>query len=285
MTRLHPYVVRSMTAAEVGTAIDWAAAEGWNPGLHDADCFLAADGGGFLMGFLDEEPIASISVVRYGRSFAFLGLYIVTPEHRGHGHGIQLWNAGMELLRGRTVGLDGVVAQQDNYRKSGFVLAHRNVRYEGTASGDATPRDANVVDLTQMSQAELLAYDAPFFAEARDAFLDGWIRQPDASALGYVSGGELRGYGVVRACRNGHKIGPLFADSADIAERLFVALQDRLPSGSALFIDPPATNAQALALAERHGMVPVFETARMYRGAAPRLALDRTYGITTFELG
>ncbi|HLA33082.1 MAG TPA: GNAT family N-acetyltransferase, partial [Pseudomonas sp.] len=31
-----------MTRAEVDLAIDWAAAEGWNPGLHDADCFYAA---------------------------------------------------------------------------------------------------------------------------------------------------------------------------------------------------------------------------------------------------
>jgi GNAT superfamily N-acetyltransferase len=279
------YAVRAMKRAEVGTAIDWAAAEGWNPGVHDADCFFAADAGGFLMGFLDDEPIASISVVRYGRAFAFLGLYIVTPEHRGRGYGIRAWSAGLEHLRGRTVGLDGVVAQQDNYRKSGFVLAHRNVRYQGMCSGGGEARPAQIVDLVSVPRESLRAYDAPFFAESRDAFLDGWIRQPRSSALGYVSDGCLRGYGVRRACRNGHKIGPLFADTPEIAERLFMALQHGLPQGDALFIDPPAVTAEAIALVERHGMVPVFETARMYLGSAPRLALDRTYGITTFELG
>jgi len=104
MTRLHPYVVKAMTAAEVGTAINWAAAEGWNPGLHDADCFLAADAGGFLMGFLDEEPVASISVVRYGRSFAFLGLYIVKPEHRGKGYGRALLVDLAKIARDRGCG-------------------------------------------------------------------------------------------------------------------------------------------------------------------------------------
>ena len=33
------------------------------------------------------------------------------------------------------------------------------------------------------------------------------------------------------------------------------------------------------------GLTPVFETARMYRGPAPALPLERIFGITTFELG
>jgi len=32
-------------------------------------------------------------------------------------------------------------------------------------------------------------------------------------------------------------------------------------------------------------MVVVFETARMYTGAAPQLPLRRLFGVTTFELG
>ena len=53
------YVIRAMTREEIDTAVDWAAAEGWNPGLHDADCFHAADPGGFFVGMLDDEPIAT----------------------------------------------------------------------------------------------------------------------------------------------------------------------------------------------------------------------------------
>ncbi|MGA7974203.1 MAG: GNAT family N-acetyltransferase, partial [Pseudolabrys sp.] len=41
----------------------------------------------------------------------------------------------------------------------------------------------------------------------------------------------------------------------------------------------------ALALAEAHGLSPVFETARMYTGAIRELALERVFGVTTFELG
>ena len=67
------YTMRTATKDEVDLMIDWAAAEGWNPGLHDASTFYAADPEGFLIGVLDGEPISSISVVRFGPAFAFLG--------------------------------------------------------------------------------------------------------------------------------------------------------------------------------------------------------------------
>ncbi len=125
------YIIRTMTRKEVDLAIEWSAQEGWNPGIRDAECFYSADPSGFFIGLLNDEPIAVISVVKYGESFGFLGFYIVKPEYRGKGYGIQIWNAGLKYLEGRNVGLDGVVAQQNNYKKSGFKLAYRNIRYEG----------------------------------------------------------------------------------------------------------------------------------------------------------
>lgn len=271
-----------MTRVEVDLAVDWAAAEGWNPGLRDADCFHAADGGGFLVGVLGEEPVATISVVKYDETFGFLGFYIVKPGHRGHGHGLAIWNAGLERLRGRVIGLDGVVAQQDNYKRSGFTFAYNNVRYEGMRIAGART-DAAIVDLATLPFSQVAAYDAPFFPADRTRFLACWIRQ--GRALGYVRDGRLAGYGVIRPCRVGFKIGPLFADDARIAENLFVALQSDLPEGAAVFLDAPAPNTEAVALAKRHGMKPVFETARMYTGAAPQLPLERLFGVTSFELG
>ena len=123
--------IRPLSRSELDIGIDWAAAEGWNPGLHDADSFHAADPQGFLVALLGDEPVGMISAVRYGRSFGFIGFYIVRPAYRGRGHGLALWQAGMQALAGRLVGLDGVVAQQHNYRRSGFSLAWNNLRCEG----------------------------------------------------------------------------------------------------------------------------------------------------------
>ena len=43
-----PTEIRTLDEAEVRTVVDWAAAEGWNPGLHDARAFRVADPDGFL---------------------------------------------------------------------------------------------------------------------------------------------------------------------------------------------------------------------------------------------
>ena len=109
------FKIKTMRREEIDIAIEWAATEGWNPGSHDASCYHAADPNGFLVGYLDQQPIATISAIKYGKSFGFIGFYMVAPAYRGQGYGLQIWNAGLRYLEGRNIGLDGVVAQQENY--------------------------------------------------------------------------------------------------------------------------------------------------------------------------
>ena len=279
-----PYTITPAKREELDVLLGWAADEGWNPGLHDAGCFYAADPGGFLLGRLDGEAVAGISVVKYGSAFAFLGLYIVRPGFRGRGLGLRLWQAGMATVAGRNVGLDGVVVQQQNYRKSGYSLAWRNIRQEG-AGGDSVPIDARAVPLAGVPLTAVLAYDQAFFPDERVDFLRCWIQQPGGTALGWVEDGTLQGYGVLRPCRSGFKVGPLFADSTAVADGLFNALKSAAGRDAKIYLDTPQANPEAMALARRHGMAPVFETARMYTGPAPALPLQKLYGITTFELG
>jgi ribosomal protein S18 acetylase RimI-like enzyme len=278
--------IGAMTRGDLDTAIEWAAAEGWNPGLFDGDAFHAADPEGFLIAMAGEQPVAVISAVRYGRDFGFVGFYIVRPDMRGRGYGLAIWRQAMARLAGRCIGLDGVVAQQDNYRRSGFALAHRNVRYQGEGGAARPAHDDRLKPLAALPFAEIAAYDLAFFPAGREAFLRRWIALPRATALGLVdSGGRLAGYGVLRPCRAGFKIGPLFADTADGAEALYCGLTVVIGPGEPVFLDVPECNPAAIGLARRHGMTVVFETARMYAGAPPAMALDRTFGITTFELG
>ena len=112
-----------------------------------------------------------------------------------------------------------------------------------------------------------------------------WINRPRGTALGMLRDRHSAGYGVLRLCRSGYKVGPLFADSPEEAEHLFQALKARVPKGTPIYLDTPAANPAAVELAERYGMTVVFETARMYRGQSPDLPMDRVFGVTTFELG
>jgi len=284
--------VRTMTAAEVALALEWAAAEGWNPGRHDAPCFHAADPEGFFIGEWQGQPMACLSAVAYDESAGFIGLYIVRPEFRSMGLGIRIWRHGMAYLGERNVGLDGVVAQQANYRKSGFQPAWRNIRYQGVVQGAAssaaalasTPTRTAITPVSTLPFDQLLAYDGVHFGAQRARFLEAWIRQPETIAVAAMQGGSIRGYGVARRCETGYKIGPLFADDALIAASLLRDIAARLPAQT-VTLDVPETNPAAVELAERHGMARVFETARMYTRGAPALPMGQIFGVTSFELG
>jgi len=272
--------------------VDWAAGEGWNPGLHDADLFWTTDPEAFIAADLDGEMIGGGAITSYRREFGFMGFFIVRPEYRGRGLGNSIWQARRaRLIRrlrpGATIGMDGVFTMQDYYARGGFVFSHRNLRFRAGSPGrTATAPLANndIVPLATVPFDQLLDYDRHCFPAARPDFLKAWIAQDDALALGCRRDDRLRGYGVVRRCREGCKIGPLFADDGPIANELYTALAQLAPGGP-LFLDVPENNPAAMALAQQHGMTEVFGCARMYLGPPPALAHDRIFGVTTFELG
>ncbi|MTI18547.1 GNAT family N-acetyltransferase [Rhodobacteraceae bacterium RKSG542] len=277
--------IKRLSLEELPMMLAWAGEEGWGPGADDAAPFHAADPHGFLCLFKGDEPISVISSIRYGNDFGFLGFYICKPEFRGQGHGLRIWNEAMAHLDGRTIGLDGVVEQQENYAKSGFELAHRNIRFGGI-SNVATPIDSRISQIGTGIMDSIVEYDRPFFAEDREAFVRLWNAPMNRQRYGFyaIENGSIKGYGTIRASDIGYKIGPLFADTEEIADLLFRTLAGTV-RGQNIFLDLPETNPLAERLAERYELSPVFETARMYKGSAPKLPLDRIYGVTTFELG
>ncbi len=277
------YKIEIMTQAEVQIAIDWMREEGWNPGLKDAECFFTADRHGFFAGKLDEELIAVASAVIYDEKFAFCGCYIVKPEYRNQGFGIQLTQARLNYVADRITGIDGVLDMVNKYAEIGYQPVHSNIRY-ALHQMQTCSYNKNIVPITAALLAEILKYDSRYFPASRPEFLTCWTQQPNGKALAYVENGNIVGYGVIRPCYSGYKIGPLFAESAIIADSLFLHLIADIKSFPIL-LDIPAPNLAATKLVEKYGMKKVFETIRMYRNGNPNLDLEQIFGITTFELG
>jgi len=122
------------------------------------------------------------------------------------------------------------------------------------------------------------------FPAARPAFLHAWIHSPAHVGRALIRDGSLAGFGVIRPCRNGRKIGPLAADDRAAAEAVLSALVSSAGGGE-IFLDVPSINGVAVAMAQDLGLSPNFETARMYTGAIAPLRLERVFGVTSFELG
>lgn len=277
------YQIRRMTPDDVPVAIEWARREGWNPGLHDAQTFYQADPNGFFVGELDGEAVAVGCAIVYDDAFAFCGLYIVDPPHRGKGYGLALTKARLAYCGDRNIGIDGVLENVNIYERIGYRKYYENARYQFTA-GASPARPASIEAIDRVDAEALNRYDRQCFPAAREGFLNTWIHQPDALSLAWVEQGQLKGYVVRRRCYEGYKIAPLFADDPSIAEHLLLACQEGV-QGEPLIIDMPETNAAALELAGAYQMERTFATARMYQKGLPALAYDKIFGITTFELG
>lgn len=71
--------IRRMNRSDIDRAVGWARDEGWNPGLHDAGSFFAADPNGFFISEIQGESAGCISAVAYTDTYGFMGFYIVRP--------------------------------------------------------------------------------------------------------------------------------------------------------------------------------------------------------------
>jgi GNAT superfamily N-acetyltransferase len=272
----------SARARAAASAIAWADAEGWNPGLDDEQRFLAADPDAFLATERAGEIAATLSCALYAEGYAFIGFYIVRDDLRRQGIGSLLFERALSRARGRVVGLDAVLAQQTYYERRGFVLAHNNVRWSTAGGGE---RPTSVVELSAVPFEQLLAFDTAVFGANRERFLRVWIDRPPGHALACLAEGSLLGYGVVRPCRVGAKVGPLLADDENVAEALLNGLLAAAGPGTEVFVDMPASNSATRRLRSGRGMQRSFETARMYLNGPPTGDVQRVFGVTTLEFG
>lgn len=270
--------MRTATLADVNLMLDWAADEGWNPGLDDAAAFHASDPEGFFVAERAGAPVAAISVVNHDDRNAFLGLYLCRPEWRGQGIGLALWNHALAHAAARAVGLDGVAAQQGNYAKSGFTRTGATCRWQGRmrAAADSLVREA------RMSDAPVLAaLDRAAVGHDRAAFQNAWFAPSDTRRTLVLEDGT--GLATVRRCREGCKIGPVIAPDAAAAIRLIRAAL-HLGGETMLAVDVPEGNVALTRAMVAEGMVNGFTTARMVRGMA-RLAGPGAQAIATMEQG
>lgn len=277
------YHIRNLTPDEFHIPIEWARIEGWNPGIHDAESHYPVDPSGWFCAELNGEIIGTVVATNYNDSFSFGGFYIVNEKFRDHGVGLSLIQLMYSHVGDRNFGIDGVYEMESKYNnKMGMKYAYRNIRWKGIASGK---EQCDLIPATDVPFDELLRYDTVHFPAERRIFLERWIRQPEGTSLVKLhNNGNISGFGVIRKCFEGYKIGPIFADNPEIADEIYEGLTSSIP-GETVFFDTPEPNTAAVRMAEKRAMVEVFGTARMYSKEIPNLPIQEIFGVTTFELG
>ena len=284
--------IRSMSRDEFDILITWAAKEGWNPGKYDADIFWDTDPNGFVAAEINGKLVGGGSIISYSgkfgfMGFGFMGFFIILPEYRGHKLGRKLAISLQKMMISRlsskvSIGIDGVFDMQEFYRSGGFEFSHREFRFTGIG-GTSLPSE-KVIKLSHMPFDIIHEYDTAHFPCERENFLKNWIKQPESLAVGILDNNKLAGYGVIRKCLEGFKIGPLFADNAEYATEIFNTLTN-YAKNEIYYIDVPENNDNAMKLVKDNKLAEVFGCARMYYGHTPKLPYNNIYALTTFELG
>lgn len=298
----------------------WSHELQWNPtseGEDIRDVYFKADPQGFFKGQLKNEVVSIVSGVRYGDEQAWIGFYITSPNHRGNGYGHATFRKAIEHIGAKaTVGLDAVLAQVENYKKSGFTaISWMNERRNGSIADlvgnqerDLAERIANnkvagLVDISEVDADQLSAIEKRFSGLNRPQFVKDWAsfhsthreKRRFGAAVVSTEGGKpvIQGYACVRPAVTSYRVGPIYAASPEVAKQLLVKLayevvkaEEQKPFNIPLKfdVDVPNSNQDAVKIFNDLGWHDTFPTQRMWKGYVPEHDINGVYAVTTLEL-
>jgi len=291
-----PLTIRPLQSADIPTVTGWARREGFAPGVGDVAIYRQTDRQGLWVGWLGDEPVGCIAGVRYNASYGFIGLFLVVPDQRGRGYGVQLWKQALAHLADvPCIGLEAAPDRIDDYAGWGFAPASPTTRWQRLAGGgDPAPPPVApeppwcLLEGGAIPAVAVQRFDAEREPSPRPHFLRPWLQHPAGTVLALVDrAGACHGFGRVRPCLladgDGWRLGPLVADSPAAARALLEGLLQRHPG--TVLIDAPGANAAAAPLLASLGFTPASRTLRMYRGLPPAVSLADVYGLACLELG
>ena len=288
--------IRTLELDDVPLINDWARREGFAPGTGDVGIYRQTDRQGIWMGCLDDQPIGCIAGIRYNHAYGFIGLYIVRPEQRGHGYGVKLWKQALDHLDDvGCIGLEAAENRIDDYSNWGFHPASATTRWQladglskKTGTSSKPPKGLRLIHGEKSPEPRIQAYDADRELSPRPHFLSDWLHHPAGQVTALLDRSQnCHGFARVRPCllskEAGWRIGPLLADSPELAELLIMDLLKARQG--VVIIDSPGGNALAAPLLQKLGFTAAGRTLRMYRGNMPSRQLDEVYGLACLELG
>jgi GNAT superfamily N-acetyltransferase len=275
-----------MNEEEVQTLGSWATQEGWNPGRNDLKIAWNYNPKAFIGLKYKHELIGAGSVMTYGKTSGFMGLFILRRDFRNRGLGHILWKERLRKLRERldensSICMDGVFNMAPYYEKGGFRLLYRDLRFQGIAN---SRMPSECVPLNTIDFSKIARFDQIFFKADRSDFLQAWLSQEGGQGLAILIGNKIAAYGFIRPAHVGFKVGPVFSVDADNGTKILRGLLSLVPNEQ-VQIDIPEVNTAAMSFMQKIDFEQVFGCARMVHGSDPKIPAEGVFGITSFEFG
>jgi ribosomal protein S18 acetylase RimI-like enzyme len=259
---------RTMTLRDIDFGMRLKSIAGWNQlpadwkrliDLEPTGCFILESGG---------EPVGTVTTTNYERRLAWIGMVLVSPEHRRKGFGTQLLLAAMDYCKSQgieVIKLDATPLGKKLYDTLGYHDEYSLKRMQGWGSRQSyqSVRPMRRVDLWEVVQM-----DITYFGISRQRLLEKLFEEN--SSLCFVAqlpnSPEIIGYLFARPGETAYQIGPWISKDRSAAEELFKAGLNATAT-QPVFIDVLRTvNPFSEAMVERYGFGLQREFIRMFCG-------------------
>lgn len=273
--------IERLSDGDLAAARRLSTAVGWNQTAADWRRLLALSPDTCFGGWVGDELVATSTLATYDGRVGWVGMVLVDEAHRRRGYGSAVFEAALDAGKEaglEVVGLDATDAGRQVYDGYGFERVGGIDRWRG-AVDLPTPEGVSTFD-----RAERVAgFDAARCGVDRTPLLDHLLGSDGVTGVRSVREGETVGYAVVRPGRTCPQVGPVVADTPEVAERLLGAVGARVTGP--VVIDALDRDVSARVL-ERTGLDVSRRLHRMtHEGARPALDGDGVAAAAGFEWG
>ena len=260
--------LRKMTYADIGFGMKLKAAAGWNQLPADWKRLIDLEPEGCFVLESDGQPVGSVTTTLYERRLAWIGMVLVSPDHRRHGFGTALLEAAMDYCQCQgveVIKLDATPLGKKLYDILGYQDEYRLKRVQG----EGYPQTyENVRPMRPVDLWEIVQMDISFFGISRQRLLERLFQEnPSFCFVAQRSGSpEIIGYLFARPGENAYQIGPWIAKEPAAAEELFKAGINVL-ADKTVFLDVlQRVNPYAETMVQKYGFTMQREFIRMFHG-------------------
>lgn len=283
-----PVAIRNMELSDTEDLMRIKNAEGWNQTEIDWALLIQYRASVNLVAVLDEQIVGTVCAINYANTVAWIGMMLVNKEFRGRGISkLLLREAINKLDRCASIKLDATPAGKPVYLKLGFKdetilyrMAHPSV------PKIALGRDSdNAVQVLPDDLPEVIEYDKAVFGADRSELIKILYKNYPELAFLIRENNKITGFCLGRRGERYTQIGPVFAESTEVAQTLIQSVSEYL-SGQAVVVDIHANKPSLKAWLEGQGFVSQRPFDRMYLNQNPHPGIiENQYLISGPELG